>query len=745
MEFGLTEQERKELLKRYRNLLKVSKPYIDLKDKKLIRKAFNLAAEAHKGMRRRSGEPYIFHPVEVANIAAGEIGLGTTSIVCALLHDVVEDTDYSLEDIRGLFGDKVTLIIDGLTKMSGVVDNSGVSPSLQAENFKKILLTMSEDIRVILIKLADRLHNMRTLSALPSTKRLKIASETSFLFAPLAHRLGLYAVKSEMEDLVLKYTEPEIFEGITQKLKETEEERNRFIRSFIAPLKNQLSETGLRFRVIGRTKSINSIWNKMLRKKIPFEEVYDLFAIRVVLDSKRDEERVDCWKAYSVITDTYRPNPDRLRDWISVPKANGYEALHTTVMSDVGKWVEVQIRSERMNEIAEKGYAAHWKYKEDHEGIESTLDDWLARIRELLQRSESNALDFLDDFKLTLFTDEIFVYTPKGEMRNMPKNSTALDFAYHIHTDLGNKCIGAKTNHKLVSLNHVLKSGDQIEILTSERQSPKEEWLSFVITAKAKSQIKQAVKEDKKKLLLRGRNILERMFAQVKAEADEKTLREFIKYVGVNSEQELFLEASKGNIEVKTVKSFVTIKERSGWLNYLRKPFVRGKSTIHSEAIPEQNNDLSSLKTIELDTNNSIVYKIAECCNPIPGDSVIGFVSSETSLEIHRANCPTAIRLNSRYGERMKKVKWNSADDITFKTGIQMYGIDRQGIVRDISKLVSEELNINISAFHLESTSASGTFEGTILLYVNDTENLKKLIGKIRKVDGVRKAYRIRQ
>ncbi|PLW93810.1 MAG: RelA/SpoT family protein, partial [Marinilabiliales bacterium] len=464
MEIGLSEQEKKDLLKRYRNLLKVSKPYIDLKDKRLIRKAFNLAAEAHKGMRRRSGEPYIFHPVEVATIAAGEIGLGTTSIVCALLHDVVEDTDYSLEDIRGLFGDKVAVIIDGLTKISGIVDNTDVSPSLQAENFKKILLTMSEDIRVILIKLADRLHNMRTLSALPSTKRLKIASETSFLFAPLAHRLGLYAVKSEMEDLVLKYTEPEVFLGITQKLQETEDERNKFIKAFITPLKKELTETGLNFRIIGRTKSINSIWNKMLRKKIPFEEVYDVFAIRVILDSKRDEERVDCWQAYSVITRTYRPNPDRLRDWVSVPKANGYEALHTTVMSDVGKWVEVQIRSERMNEIAEKGYAAHWKYKEDHEGIESTLDDWLSRIRELLQRSESNALDFLDDFKLTLFTDEIFVYTPKGEMRNLPKNSTALDFAYHIHTDLGNKCIGAKVNHKLVSLNHGLKSGDQIEI-----------------------------------------------------------------------------------------------------------------------------------------------------------------------------------------------------------------------------------------------------------------------------------------
>lgn len=742
MEFGLSEQEKKELLKRYRNLLKVSKPYIDLKDKRLIRKAFNLAAEAHKGMRRRSGEPYIFHPVEVATIAAGEIGLGTTSIVCALLHDVVEDTDYSLEDIRGLFGEKVALIIDGLTKISGIVDNSDVTPSLQAENFKKILLTMAEDIRVILIKLADRLHNMRTLSYLPSTKRLKIASETSFLFAPLAHRLGLYAVKSEMEDLVLKYTEPDIYQAITQKLEETQEERNKFIKRFIDPLTAQLEASSLPFKIIGRTKSINSIWDKMLRKKIPFEEVYDVFAIRVILDSKRNEERIDCWKAYSVITRIYHPNPDRLRDWISVPKANGYEALHTTVMSDMGKWVEVQIRSARMNEIAEKGYAAHWKYKENHEGIESTLDDWLSRIRELLQRSESNALDFLDDFKLTLFTDEIYVFTPKGEMKNLPKNSTALDFAYHIHSYLGNKCIGAKVNHKLVSLNHRLKSGDQTEILTSERQSPKEEWLQLVITAKAKSQIKQAVKEDRKKMIERGKKLLLRMFSQVKAEADEKTLNDFMKYLACKSQNELFLEAARGNIEVKVLKTFVTIKDRSAWLNYIRKPFVRSKMPNTESNKIQNESDLSKLKNIELDTSSSIVYKIADCCNPIPGDEVISFVLSENSLEIHRANCSTAIRLNSRHGDRMKKVKWNAANDITFKTGIQMYGIDKQGVVKDISRIVSEELNLNISSFHLESTS--GTFEGKILLYVNDTENLKKLISKIRKVEGVKKAYRIR-
>ena len=525
---GLTDIERKELLSRYRTLLKSCKPLTDADDKKQIRKAFNLAVEAHKDMRRRSGEPYIFHPVEVAIIASSEIGLGATSIVCALLHDVVEDTDYTIEDIKAMFGEKVASIIDGLTKISGIIDKSNLeekpdlSHSMQAENYRKILLTMAEDVRVILIKLADRLHNMRTLEFMPSEKRLKIASETAFLYAPLAHRLGLYTIKSEMEDLVLRYTDPNIYQSITNKLIESDEERNKFIKNFIEPISVALSNAGLKFDIVGRTKSINSIWKKMLKKNIPFEEVYDVFAIRIIIDSDVENERLDCWKAYSVVTQVYTPNPERLRDWISVPKANGYEALHTTVMSNTGKWVEVQIRSTRMNEIAEKGYAAHWKYKEDKKGIENSLDDWLKRIRELLQRPESNAIDFLDDFKLTLFADEIYVFTRSGELRNLPKNSTVLDFAYSIHSDIGNKCIGAKVNHKLVALSHVLSSGDQIEVLTSEKQSPKEEWLNIVISAKAKSQIKMAVKEDKKRSAERGKEIISRMFNQVRLPSDEK-------------------------------------------------------------------------------------------------------------------------------------------------------------------------------------------------------------------------------
>lgn len=740
MEFGLTETERKELLKRYRALLKVCKPITDARDKRLIRKAFNLAAEAHKGMRRRSGEPYIFHPVEVAIISAGEIGLGTTSIICSLLHDVVEDTDYTIEDISGLFGPKVAAIIDGLTKISGIVDNSGLGPSMQAENFRKILLTMAEDVRVILIKLADRLHNMRTLEFMPPDKRLKIASETSFLFAPLAHRLGLYAIKSEMEDLVLRYTEPDIFESITQKLIETEDERRRFIQQFIKPVEDLLKKAGLDFKILGRTKSINSIWKKMVKKNIPFEEVYDIFAIRIIVNSEPELERIDCWKAYSVVTQVYTPNPERLRDWISVPKANGYEALHTTVMSETGKWVEVQIRSVRMNEVAEKGYAAHWKYKENRDGVENSLDDWLRRIRELLQRPEANALDFLDDFKLTLFTDEIYVFTRTGELRNLPKNASILDFAYSIHSDLGNKCIGAKVNHKLVPLSHLLNSGDQVEVLTSEKQTPKEEWLQMASTARAKSQIKMAVREERRKAVDRGRELVHRMFGQVRLAVIDELLSEFARYTGNLSVNELYFEASKGKVDIKMVKSFATVHDRAGWLQYLRMPFLKGRQS--GQQIGETRRKSPRKKDLELNTESKISYTIAECCNPIAGDEVVGFVVSENALEIHRANCANAIRMNARYGDRVKKVQWNQSDIIAFKTGIQIAGLDRIGMLNEISKVLSEVNNLNISSIWLESKGE--TFEGKIMLFVNDTDHLKSLITQLKKLDGVQRVFRSR-
>ena len=593
-EFDL-EKERQEILKRYKNLLKVCKPNSSAEDKKLIRKAFNLAVEAHKDMRRKSGEPYIYHPIAVAYISASEIGLGTTSVICALLHDVVEDTDYTLTDIRGLFGEKVARIIDGLTKISEIFDNT--SPSIQAENFKKMLLTLSDDVRVILIKLADRLHNMRTLSAMPPQKQLKISYETLYLFAPLAHRLGLYSIKSELEDLALKHTEPEIYDNIYQKVKESEKERARFITRFINPIKKELTKQKLDFTITHRTKSINSIWEKMKKKEIPFEEVFDLFAIRIVVNTSAEQEKAECWKVYSIVTDFYRPNPDRLRDWISIPKANGYESLHTTVMSSTGQWVEVQIRSKRMDEIAEKGYAAHWKYKETGNS-ESGLDEWLRKIRELLKSPEANALDFLDDFKLNLFSDEIFIYTPKGELKTLPIGATTLDFAYNIHSKLGDSCIGAKVNHRLVPLNYKLKSGDQVEIISSGKQKPKEDWLEYVITAKAKSKIKAALKEDTRKLAEEGKEILMRKFKQFKLEFNNANISKLSSFYKIPNSQELFCHVASGKIGLKEIKLFIQEKDRSKWFKYLTSPFsiLSGKDKAIAEKDTLQNKIAAQLK-----------------------------------------------------------------------------------------------------------------------------------------------------
>ena len=491
------EAERKELIKRYKQLIKASKRRLEKGDQTMIRKAFGVAVEAHKEMRRKSGEPYIYHPIAVAQVCAEEIGLGSIGIVCALLHDTVEDTDLTLDDVRGLFGEKVAKIIDGLTKISGVIDNTS---SIQAENFRKVLLTMSEDIRVILIKIADRLHNMRTLEHMKRDKQIKIASETLFLYAPLAHRLGLNTIKTELENLGLKYTDSESYEEIELKLKENEPERKRFIQKFIEPLKDILNEQGFTFKIFGRPKSIFGIYHKMRTKHVAFEDIYDLFAIRIVIDSPYEQEKSDCWKIYSIITDYYHPSPERLRDWISTPKSNGYESLHTTVMGPSGRWVEVQIRTTRMDDLAENGYAAHWKYKDSAADKESKLESWLLRIREMLENPDPNALEFIDDFKLNLFSDEMFVFTPKGDMKTLPVNATALDFAFEIHTKVGEHCIGAKVNHKLAPLSHVLASGDQVEILNSVKQQPKDDWLNFVITAKAKSKIKNSLKEQRKKI-----------------------------------------------------------------------------------------------------------------------------------------------------------------------------------------------------------------------------------------------------
>ncbi|MGN6179713.1 MAG: RelA/SpoT family protein [Mucilaginibacter sp.] len=718
------EAEKAEILKRYRALLKSCRSTLEKGDKRMIRKAFDMALESHAAMRRKSGEPYIYHPIAVAQIAAEEIGLGTTSIVCALLHDVVEDTDVTLEDIEREFGKKVAMIIDGLTKISGVFDTNS---SLQAENFRKMLLTLADDVRVILIKLADRLHNMRTMEFMPRDKQLKLSSETVYLYAPLAHRLGLYAIKSELEDLSMKYMERETYSFIKNKLNEKKAEREKFIRDFIEPVKKAVASQGLHADVFGRPKSIHSIWNKMKKKSIPFEEVYDLFAIRIILDSTPENEKADCWKAYSIVTDLYRPNPDRLRDWISSPKANGYESLHTTVMGPRGQWVEVQIRTVRMNEIAEKGFAAHWKYKE--QSTDSGLDQWVQKVREMLKNPESNALDFLDDFKMNLFSDEIFIFTPKGALIQLPLNATALDFAFEIHTDVGASCIGAKVNHKLVPLNYKLQNGDQVEIITSSKQTPKEDWLNIVVTAKAKAKIKSALKEEKRKVAETGKEILERKLKSLKITYNSENIHKLSYYFKLSSTLDLFYEVAKGTIDMKDLKEYQA-SER----------MIENKPQDKIE-VEQVQNLIKSIKAKDSDIlligeeMQRIDYKLANCCNPIPGDDVFGFITVSDGIKIHRTNCPNAAKLMSNYGYRIVKARWTNQQELAFLTGLRITGIDEVGLINQLTTVISTDFKVNIRSITVDSDN--GIFEGTIMVYVNDTHHLDNLIKKLKLIKGV--------
>ncbi|WP_316834293.1 bifunctional (p)ppGpp synthetase/guanosine-3',5'-bis(diphosphate) 3'-pyrophosphohydrolase [Pedobacter nutrimenti] len=720
------EAEKKEILKRYRALLRACKPTLQRGDKKEIRKAFDMALESHKNMRRKSGEPYIYHPIAVAQIAAEEIGLGTTSIVCALLHDVVEDTDITLEDIEREFGKKTAKIIDGLTKISGVFDYNS---SLQAENFRKMLLTLADDVRVILIKLADRLHNMRTMDFMPRQKQLKIASETIYLYAPLAHRLGLYAIKSELEDLSMKYLEPDTYKYIATQLNEKKAERNLFIKRFVEPINEILAEQGLVADIFGRPKSIHSIWNKMKKKNIPFEEVYDLFAIRIILDSPPEHEKADCWKAYSIVTDLYRPNPDRLRDWVSSPKGNGYESLHTTVMGPKGQWVEVQIRTQRMNEIAEKGFAAHWKYKESSN--DNGLDQWIMKVREMLNNPEANALDFLDDFKMNLFSDEIFIFTPKGALLQLPLGATALDFAFEIHTDVGAKCIGAKVNHKLVPLSHKLQNGDQVEIITSGKQVPKEDWLNIVVTAKAKSKIKSSLKEEKRKIAELGKEILERKLKSLKITYNTDNLNKLSYFFKLPSTQELFISIANGKIELKDLKDYLAaekeIENRSGTSE--KNDHQQIEALLSKVKGPE-----SDILLIGEDLQK-IDYNLAACCNPIPGDDVFGFVTVSEGIKIHRTNCPNAAQLMANYGYRIVKAKWNRQKELTFLTGLHIIGIDDVGLINNITKVISNDFKVNMRSITVDTDN--GIFDGSIMIYVNDKEHLDKLIENLLEVRGV--------
>jgi len=732
--YNLTpDQERKEILRHYRALLRSLKMKLKKGDKELLRTAFEMAAEAHQTMRRKSGEPYIHHPLAVAQICVEEIGLGVRSTICALLHDTVEDTDITLEEIEREFGSEIARIIDGLTKIATVVDTNSTQ---QAENFKKILLTLTDDPRVILIKLADRLHNMRTMDSMKREKQLKIASETVYVYAPLAHRLGLYNIKTEMEDLSMKYLEPDVYKEIARKLSETKRERARFINEFIKPIKEKLEKSGISsFEIYGRPKSIHSISTKMKKKGVTFEEVYDLFAIRVIIDAPYDREKEECWKAYSIVADMYSPSPERLRDWLSNPKSNGYEALHTTVMGPNGRWVEVQIRSKRMNEIAEKGLAAHWKYKEGT-GDEDRFDKWFHNIREVLGNQESSSLDFLHDFKSSFLAEEIYVYTPKGDVKMLPVGATALDFAFGVHSDVGSRCIGAKVNHKLVPISHKLRSGDQIEIITSIKQRPNEDWLNSVVTAKAKAKIKDSLKEEKRKIADEGKYILQRKLEQIGAAFDIHNVETLAQFYKVPSHLELFFRIASKIIDLKELKDLTLHGDKLE----LPKPVK-----VVPESKPDaENQRTSSAKESELiifgESSDKIVYTLANCCKPIPGDNVFGFVSTGKGLIIHRTNCPNASRLLANFGHRIVKTKWAKNKEISFLTGIKIIGVDDVGVINKITQLISGELRINISARTIEASE--GIFQGNIKIFVHDKDELEELVIRLMSLPGIEKVER---
>ena len=721
------ENEKKEIINRYRALLRACNEKTTKEDKKEIRKAFNLAVKGHENIRRKSGEPYILHPIAVANICAKEIGLGTTSIICALLHDIVEDTDYTIQDIEKLFGKKIATIISGLTKISDVFDQK---VSLQAENFRKMLLTLSDDVRVILIKLADRLHNMRTLDAMSKQQKLKIASETLYLYAPLAHRLGLYPIKTELEDLGLKFTKPEIYKAISLKLNETKLSRNKYINKFSQPIKTVLKKEGIKTTIKGRPKSIYSIREKILHKGVTFDNIFDKFAIRIIVDSNNQNEKSDCWKIYSIVTDFYKPNPDRLRDWISTPKVNGYESLHTTVMGEDGKWVEVQIRSKRMDEIAERGYAAHWHYKNQEEKSNS-LDLWIIKISSLLENPESNAIDFIDDFKLNLYSGEIFVFTPKGDLKTLPKGATALDFAFEIHTQIGMTCLGVKVNGKLVALSYELSSGDQVEIITSRKQHPRKDWLRFVVTSHARTRIKSALKREEKVIAEKGKELAERKLRHLRTKLSRDTENQLIKFFKSSSSQELYFRFGNGQISNNELKEFVNLKN-SGWYQNIKNRIYNSK---YLSKTPVKNN------LIVFNEDDEILdYKISKCCNAIPGDNIFGFLSIVDGLKVHREDCPNAIELRANYAYRILKAKWTTKENLDFTANLKLSGIDSVGLVNKVTQIISKQLHVDIKAINIYTHD--GVFEGEITLKVHNETFLSEITKKLEKIEGIVKISR---
>ena len=723
------ELDKKLILRDYRKLLRYSQSVISKHDLVLIKKAFKISLEAHKDMRRKSGEPYILHPLAVAQICVKELGLDSTSIICALLHDVVEDTDITLNYLEKEFGKPVSKICDGLTKISGFF-----SPEIskQAENFKKMILTISDDLRVILIKLADRLHNMRTLDSMNRKSQIKIASESIYIYAPLAHRLGIFSIKTELEDLYLKYTNYKDYISIVKKLSSSKEKRDKFIKSFIRPIKRKTKDLNNKIKIFGRPKSIFSIYNKMKKQDITFEEVYDLFAIRIILDSTLVEEKSICWRIYSIVTDCYQPNPDRLKDWVSTPKSNGYESLHTTVMSNSGQWVEVQIRTKRMDDIAEKGFAAHWKYKENSKS-DNKLDKWINNVREFLDQNDSSALELLEDFKSELYNDEVFVFTPKGDLITLPFNSTVLDFAFAIHSEIGLKCIGGKINQKLVPLNHIVKNGDQINILTSKNQKPSEDWLNIVVSSKSKSAIKQSFSKGKTNHFSIGKEILKRKLNNLKIDF-EKNISPIANYFGYKNVVDFYFDIGKDKIDLKILKNY---KESID----LEKKKIKSKSNTKPKKISKK---FSKDNYIVLDGRVGLMdYKFSDCCNPIPGDDVFGFITINDGVKIHRTNCKNSPELLSKYAYRILKAKWYSKNEISFLSSLKIKGTDRVGIIDDISKIISSELKVNMKSISINSNS--GVFEGKIQLYVNNTSHLLRLIKKLEKIRNVIKVSRFEE
>ncbi|WP_396174011.1 RelA/SpoT family protein [Flavobacterium sp.] len=729
------ELENKEIAKEYKNLLRISYQTLTPEDKMIIRKAFDVAVEAHKDQRRKSGEAYIFHPIAVAKIVASEIGLGATAIAAALMHDVVEDSPITVAEIEKVFNPKIAQLVDGLTKISKVKTDQEIS--MQAENFRKMLLTLNDDVRVILIKLADRLHNMQTMESMADYKQAKIASETLYIYAPLAHRLGLYNIKSQLEDLGLKYTEPDVYQDILSRMKESKQEQEAYIKSISDILKKSMDDEGIEYTIKGRPKSIYSIRRKMLAQGVSFDEVYDKFALRIVYKSNTHDEKFIAWKIYSIVTDHYRPSPSRLRDWISSPKSTGYEALHITVMGPKGRWVEIQVRSERMDEIAEKGYAAHYKYKQ---GLseENSLDTWLNLLKEALENSASNAVDFVEDFKLNLYSKEIYVFTPKGEIKSLPKGATSLDFAFSIHSEIGVRTRGTRVNGKLVPLNHVLNSGDQVEIITSANQKPNSHWLDYVTTSRAKNKIKNVLNEDIKKIAEEGKEILTRKLRHLKITLNETTVNELVNYFKLKTSLDLFYRVGIGTIDNQQLKDYASLKNNS-ILNFFKK--IKRTNTTAPEQV--QKNELSKNYDMLVfgAEHDKLDYKLSSCCNPIPGDDVFGFLTINDGIKIHRKDCPNAISLQSNYAYRIITAKWIDSTQEKFKAVLKITGMDSMGLTNELTRVISNQMHVNIQSISL--SGEAGIFNGQVTVIVQNNTILKKLIENIKKIDGVDKISRV--